>query len=371
MKKIIFLFLLVFSLLVFLVPGAVRAGSGLTVSDASAQVNFPASITFSIAAESDVSITDIRLHYSVERMTFSQVTAEVYITFIPAKSVKTQSILDMRKTGGLPPGSTVDYWWTVTDAAGKKIETGLYSVHIEDERYDWKILQQGQVTLYWYEGDNSFAGELMAATQDALARLATNTGAELASPVKLYIYASQSDLLGAMVYPQEWTGGVAYSEFGIIAIGIEQTESQLEWGKRTISHELTHLVINQLTFNPYNYLPNWLNEGLAMTSEGELELSFILALSRAEAEKSYISVRSLCSPFSAYIDQTVLAYAESYEIVTYLINKYGREKMFELLNVFKQGSGYDEALEKIYGFDMDELNSMWQSERNAIPQFSP
>ena len=361
MKKIILLFLLVFSLLVLQVPGAARAVSGLMVSDTSTEVNFPASITFSIEAESDVSITDIRLHYSVKRMAFAQVTAEIYVTFTPAKSVATQWVWDMRRTGELPPGSTVDYWWTVTDAAGKKIETELYSVRIEDERYDWKTLQQGQITLYWYEGNNAFAEELMTATQDALIRLATNTGAELESPVKLYIYASQSDLLGAMVYPQEWTGGVAYSEHGIIAIGIEKTESQLEWGKRTISHELTHLVINQLTDNPYNRLPLWLNEGLAMTSEGELELSFILALSRAEAEKSYISVRSLCSPFSAYTDQTVLAYAESYKIVTYLLNKYGREKMFALLNLFKQGSGYDEALEKIYGFDMDELDSLWRS----------
>ncbi len=362
MKKIIFPVLLALTLSVFLVPGAIWAGSGLTVSDTSVQVNFPSNIIFNIAAESDVSITDIRLYYSIEHMAFAQVTAEAYVTFIPAKSVNTQWVWDMRKTGGLPPGSAVNYWWKVTDASGRKIVTEVSSVHIEDERYDWKSLQQGQVTLYWYEGDDSFAGELMAATQDALARLATTTGVELISPVKVYIYANQADLLGAMVYPQEWTGGVAYSEFGIVAIGIEQTQSELEWGKRTISHELTHLVINQLTFNPYNYLPNWLNEGLAMFSEGELELSFILALSRAEAENSYISVRSLCSPFSAYADQTLLAYAESYEIVSYLIDNYGSEKMFALLNVFKQGSGYDEALEKIYGFNMDELNMLWRSD---------
>ena len=361
MKKIIFPALLILSLLVFLVPGAVRAGSGLAVSDISAQVNFPASITFSITAESDVSITDIRLHYSVEHMAHAQVIAEVYINFVPAKSVKAQWVWDMRRTGGLPPGSMVNYWWTVTDAGGKRIDTEQYSVHFDDERYDWKTLKEGQVTLYWYEGDDSFAAELMAATQEALARLAANTGAELATPVRLYIYAGQSDLLGAMINPQEWTGGAAYSQYGIIVIGIGQTQSQLEWGKRTISHELTHLVINQVTYNPYNYLPNWLNEGLAMTSEGELELSFVFALSGAEAENSYISVRSLCSPFSAYTDQSILAYAESYKIVSYLIDEYGREKMFELLNVFKQGSGYDEALKSIYGFDMDELNSLWRS----------
>ena len=360
-KKTLFLILVILSLLVFLIPGTVQAGSGLTVSDSSVQVDFPASITFNISTESDVSVTDIRLHYKVERMAYAQVTAEAYVTFVPAKSVKAQWVLDMRKTGGLPPGADVTFWWTVTDMAGRKIETTSDVIHVEDGRFDWKTMRQGQVTLNWYEGDDSFAEELMVATQEALTRLAANSGAELESPVRLYIYGSQSDLLGAMIYPQEWTGGIAYPQYGIIAIGIGQTQSELDWGKRTISHELTHLVINQVTYNPYNYLPNWLNEGLAMTSEGEMELSFVLALSRAEAENTFISVRSLCSPFSAYADQTILAYAESYKIVAYLINEYGQVKMFELLNTFKQGSGYDEALKKVYGFDMDELNSLWRS----------
>jgi hypothetical protein len=361
-KKSFILIFVILSLLVFLVPTTVQAGSGLTVTASSAQVDFPASITFNISTESDFDITDIRLHYSVERIAFAQVTAEVFVTFTPAKSVNTQWLWDMRRTGGLPPGADVTYWWTVTDGAGKKIETEPALISVQDERYDWKTLQQGQVTLNWYEGDDSFGQELMAATQEALGRLEANSGAELESPVSVYIYASQSDLLGAMIYPQEWTGGVAYSQYGTIAIGIGQTESQLNWGKRTISHELTHLVVHQVTSNPYNSLPTWLDEGLAMTSEGELELSFVIALSWAEAEDSYISVRSLCSPFPSDINQTLLAYAESHEIVVYLIDEYGSDKMLELLNAFKQGSGYDEALIKVYGFDMDELNLLWRPE---------
>ena len=36
--------------------------------------------------------------------------------------------------------------------------------------------------------------------------------------------------------------------------------------------------------------------------------------------------------------------------------------MLELLLTFKQGSGYDAALEKVYGFDMDGLNTLWRSQ---------
>ena len=31
-----------------------------------------------------------------------------------------------------------------------------------------------------------------------------------------------------------------------------------------MTHELTHTSLYQVTFNPYNGLPYWLNEGLAM-----------------------------------------------------------------------------------------------------------
>jgi hypothetical protein len=72
-------------------------------------------------------------------------------------------------------------------------------------------------------------------------------------------------------------------------------------------------------------------------------------------------VRSLSSPFSAYAEESVLAYAQSYKLVEYLIDNYGREKMFELLLTFKQGSGYDDALEKVYGFDMDGLDALWRA----------
>ena len=34
--------------------------------------------------------------------------------------------------------------------------------------------------------------------------------------------------------------------------------------------------------------------------------------------------------------------------------------MLELLKTFKQGSSYDGALGKVYGFDMDGLDSLWR-----------
>ena len=95
-------------------------------------------------------------------------------------------------------------------------------------------------------------------------------------------------------------------------------------------------------------------------SEGILGPQYTTFLNKAIAEGSLISVRSLSSPFSAYASESVLSYAESYNLIEFLISNYGRDKMLKLLNTFKQGSSYDGALEKVYGFDMDALNTLWQ-----------
>jgi len=359
MKKVSLLALILCLFLILPAPVPVQAVDGLAILDSSVEVDFPLKLSFSVSTESDVNITEIRLHYTVDRMSYAQVTSEVYLEFVPATTVEAEWSWDMRKTGGLPPGSSVGYWWTVEDAKGDRIETSMTKVQVDDARYSWYSLTEGKVTIYWYEGDESFARELMSVAQQVLIRLAEDTGAVLEQPVNIYIYASAQDLLGAMIFPQEWTGGVAYTRFSTIAIGI--SPDSLDWGRRAMTHELTHLVIHQMVFNPYNDLPTWLDEGIAMYAEGALEPVLVALLDKAEAEDSLISVRSLSSPFSAYAEESLLAYAQSYSLVEFLISNYGQSKMLELLSTFRQGSGYDEALLKVYGFDMDGLDSLWRS----------
>jgi len=357
-KKTGILVIVVGLLLAILSPVSVQAQGGLAILESSARADFPSQLSFSLSAESEVNITDIRLHYTVDRVSFARVTSEVYIEFVLANTVDAEWTWDMRKTGGLPAGSTIECWWTVTDASGNKVETTPTQVRFDDNRYSWHSLTGGKITLYWYRGDESFAQEIMAAAQEALARLAKDTGAYLEKPVSVYVYAGAQDLRGAMIFPQEWTGGVAYTRYGVIAIGI--APDNLQWGKRAIAHELAHLVIHQMTLNPYNYLPTWLDEGLAMYAEREPEAIYEAYLKQAIAENSLISVRSLASPFSAYAGQSYLSYAQSYSLVEFLIAHYGQDRMYELLNSFTQGSSYDGALNTVYGFDMDGLNTLWR-----------
>jgi len=357
-KRVSVLVVILGLLLVLASPGLVQAESDISIIDSSVQVSFPMSIRFSLSVRSQATITDIRLHYVVNQESHAEITSEAYLRFTPGTTVTAAWTLDMRKTGGLPPGASLDYWWTATDVTGNRAATIRQQVQYNDTRYTWNRLTDDKISLYWYQGDDSFAQELMTVAWQALDRLHQDTGARLENPIAIYIYASAQDLRGALVYPQEWTGGVSFTRHGTIAIGI--TPSNLDWGKRALAHELAHLVVHQMTFNPYIDLPTWLDEGLAMYAEGMPEPAMVAFLVQAIADGTLISTRSLCSPFSAFPELSYLSYAQSLSLVQFLIDSYGQDSMLALLSIFQQGSTYDGALEQVYGFDIYGLDSRWR-----------
>ncbi|MBI4180893.1 MAG: peptidase MA domain-containing protein [Chloroflexi bacterium] len=363
-KKIAILTILICLSLSAFAPVLVHAQITIKLQSSSVQADFPSKLTFNLSAKDDVNLTDIRLRYTINRESFAQAFSEAYVAFTPAATVSVNWVLNMQKIGGLPPGATVKYWWVIKDAAGNRLETAPQQIDFNDSRHLWRNVSKGTLTLYWYQGDDAFVNQLMTAAQQGLASLEKNTGAQLVRPVRIYIYASARDLQGSMVFPAEWTGGVSFTEYGIIAIGI--APSNLDWGLRAITHELTHLVIHQMTFNPYNGLPTWLDEGLAVYNEGPPDPTFTALLNQAIADNQLTSVRSLSSPFSAYGDEATLSYAESYSVVNYLITTYGQPKMLELLNTFQQGSTYDGAFQEVYGFNMDGLYTLWKQQ--VIPK---
>jgi len=354
---------IILALLLLLSPSPVAAETGIAVIASDVDVDFPSRAVFTVQAESYVDIVDVRLRYQVDRMNYAEVVSEGWADFTPGTRIEANWVWDMTNAG-LPPGSEVAYWWVIEDDDGNRIETSPETMHFDDSRFTWHSLtssvgEGAGMTLSWYTGGDSFARELMNTCEEGLARLTQDIGAYPERPIKIYIYASASDLRGAMVYSQEWTGGVAFTDFGIIAISIPP--SQLEWGERALVHELTHLVVHQATFSPYGQLPLWLDEGLATYSEGELDPDLRPSLNRAISEGTLISVRSLCSPFSAYADKARLSYAQSYSLAEYLLDNYGQDRMLDLLTLFKQGNTYDEALTEVYGFDIAGLDALWRA----------
>ncbi len=340
------------------------ASSGPQILAAQAVLAFPDTITFEVQTRSDASIVAIELEYGLEaRSCVTDINKASPEAFIPAPQVATEWVWDMRRTGSLPPGARLWWQWRVVDEAGREVRSERQTLTWLDDVHPWKSLEGDGVTLHWYRGDEAFARELLAAAEAALARMQRQLGAALPGGAQIFIYADTQALQEAVLFEPGWTGGLAFGDYDVVLLGVGPNE--LDWGLEAIAHEMTHLAVGELVDACYSSLPTWLSEGLAVYAEGGLDADSQAALQEAIANDELYSVRSLSDGFTEHPGRASLSYAQSYSLVAFLIDTYGPEKMVALLQAFDQGYRYDHALEKVYGFDADSLETAWRESVGA------
>jgi hypothetical protein len=342
------------------------ADGGIEVVNSDAQTDFPQGIIFSLEARAATDIVDMDIECQVVRRSLVPVICRSDVDFDSAQHVMVSWTWDMQDAGGAPPGTDIEYRWLIEDASGNTYTSPYDTVRYDDSRYNWRGRTSDNITLWWYEGDSAFAQQLIDAADGAANRLTAEFNVSLEQPVKFYIYADAWALQSSLVNPDIWTGGQAFPDYGAIMIGIEV--DNLDWGERTVAHELGHLVVGQLVYGPFGWLPTWLSEGIAMNAEGELSDNFQDSLDSAISGDTLFSVRSIASSFPSDATEAILCYAESHSIVKFLIDNYGSEQFLQLLDLFKQGSTDDEASLQIYGFDTDGLNENWRASLGLGPQ---
>jgi hypothetical protein len=359
--KLFLLTLLLLSLASQAAP--VRAQAGIRLTNDRATLNFPETATFSAEIQSTAQISSVVLEYGVDQLTCGTVVAEAFPDFSPSSDVKVSWTWEMRQTGSLPPGAKLWWHWLVTDSGGGQYTSPTQTIIWLDSQHAWQTLTGGNINLHWYSGGSAFGKELHDTAVQALDRLTKDIGVGTDQPVDLYIYADTQDLQAAILYAPSWTGGQAFPENDIVIIGI--APSELDWGKSTEAHELTHVLVGHETFSCLGFVPQWLNEGLAMYGEGGPDSSMQATFDSALASNTLSSLRALSGNFPEASDQANLAYGESYSVVNFLIQKYGREKITALLLALRDGDTADQALQKDYGFDVDGLEDVWRASIGA------
>ncbi|HEY9527082.1 MAG TPA: peptidase MA family metallohydrolase [Anaerolineales bacterium] len=329
-------------------------------------LHFPESATFQAAFTSDAEITSIVLEYGNEQQTCGEVIAKAFPTFAPAKTVEVEWTWEMRQSGSLPPGARLWWRWRVTDANGQETVTETKIATWLDNTHDWQTMNNGEfLRLHWYQGNQAFAVDLAKAAYDGLLFNETQSGLKAEAPIDVYIYASTDDLKEAILYEPAWTGGQAFPDQNIVILGISPAD--IEWGRDAIVHELTHVLVGHLTFSCLGDVPTWLNEGLAVYSEGELDPTSERQLEDAIQDNTLLTVRSLSSGFSEVEDKAYLSYSQSYSITKFLVKTHGQEKMTSLLLSLQDGMTIDEALMETYGFDLTGLETAWRTSIGAQP----
>lgn len=350
-------------MMIFFLTGSVNAAqTAVSPIRNDAILNYPQDVRFVLELPPDSGITAAALTYDIAKTSCLDAAARVPVDLTAtANGLTADWTWVMSRSGNPPPGTELTWTWELTHADGTTSTTAPQSLTFSDGRFDWQTLSAEGIHLHWYRGEE-VGPLLLDAAVEGLQTLESEMGIQLQEDVDLYIYGSAADMRDALLYVQDWAGGVAFEEYGAILIGVPPASAE-GWGRSTVRHELAHLVVGQFGQSCVGgSRPTWLNEGLAMVAEGEPQADVLESLKQALQTNRFEPLRSLNGSFSAHGTEAGIAYAQSYSVVDYLLETYGREAMQALLLTLAAGSGYDAALEAVYGFNVDGVEALWRAE---------
>ncbi len=346
-------------------PWAALAQGGRVVSQ-DAAVSFGSSIGFRAVAEG--------AHVDRASLVF-HVAGDDYSNLAIGKvqdggAVQLSYTLDTRRFF-LPPGSEVGYRWELKFRDGTEALGPEGRLQYVDDRFHWQQVTKGPVSVFWYGEGPGYAEMVANLAADKYQELAGRYGVPT-PPIKIYNYRGTADLGGALPRGSaEWIGGQTFPSAGIILVALGESPSD---ARRVIPHELSHVVTWLASRNPYNDLPRWLDEGLAVAEELVDKEAYTSAVQKAARDGTLPSVRSLNSNFAYNPQLAHLSYAASYSFVTFLQAKYGTERTVQLVRSFRDGLDYGDAVEAVFGTDLDSLNRQWVQtlgEQTPMPRENP
>jgi hypothetical protein len=317
------------------------------------EVQFGRAVVFRMQAEPDRDVDRVWLVYRLEGERARNRASAIFSSRDGLEAEWTWEL----ESGIMAPGSTIYYRWELEDDEGERLSSPERSFQYTDLRFSWDVVRDGDLEVYFYR-DRSLAADVLAAGLDAFDRIAEGTGMVPLRPIRVYIYASQRDMSGAIPSRSEGfdsrtvTLGMSMGADALVLLGADP--GILE----TTAHELSHAVLHQYTDSPFADLPRWLDEGLAMYAEGTLPRDNARALERATKQGTLLSLRAMTS-YPGDPQLVDLFYGQAYSLVAYLIEEQDAESMGDLLALLAEGVPVDEALRESYGFGLEELETGW------------
>jgi tetratricopeptide (TPR) repeat protein len=161
----------------------------------------------------------------------------------------------------------------------------------------------------------------------------------------------------------EWAAGIFD---GKIRVPMPENQQDLGNVKKTIVHEYTHAIVQELSGGR---IPHWFNEGLAEFQEakyagGKGSTSLLKSALENDRLPAWNQIEGLFRGRDTRL--VTLGYSQSHSVVAYLAQRYGFRHMPQLLKQVAQGVTFEEALKKEFNSPAERLERDW---KRWLPRF--
>ena len=351
-----------------LYPAVVRgAGDGIRVLSNDNEVRFPGDVVFNVEVEGgQADIVEIRLYYRVSR---SGVWSYAYPHVSPSRRVEASFNLDFSGASYVPPGTEVEYFYSVTDSLGNALDTDPRTFLYVDGKYRWQTVAAGPLTLYWHDLPQGRVEGMAREIEGSLDEVASALGVDLDVPMRGVIYNSQRESRDAFPNQSRTTtegqvfAGYAFPENGVF-VGVG-------FNPGLIVHEAAHILMHEAAGSPWARVPAWVNEGFASYVEPGgrgYARAFSIGASGG-ASPGQIPLRHM-STLPGRPSDIRYFYRKAESVVGYLLEVHGEDRFRDFLGDLDGGADPEQALVATYGFGQDDLDQKWAAslgQLDALP----
>jgi tetratricopeptide (TPR) repeat protein len=210
----------------------------------------------------------------------------------------------------------------------------------------------GQFVITFEGEENKYLGsEVLDVLEDAYNWVGSRLGHYPEQRVTVILYSQRQ--FSELTNSPDWAGGLYDGKIRLPVGGIATVDDRVQG---LLYHEYMHVVVRDIVGAQ---VPTWLNEGLAEMSERQVKAKPLQILASAIQQDKLIPFETLERPFNHLRGpQVLLAYEQSYDMVRFLIDRYGWHNVRDLLFALRDNQTFFGAIETVLGIDSMTYKSL-------------
>ena len=238
---------------------------------------------------------------------------------------------------------------------------------VQYKDFKWQFIQTDHFDIYFSQNGEMLADFAAQVAEDSYKDISKLVHYEIQNRISIIVYNSHDEFQQTNVvgeYLEEGIGGVTELFKNRVVIPFE---GSYELFRHVIHHELVHAVLNDMFYggtiqslisarNPLQ-LPQWMNEGLAEYAALRWDTNSDMFLRDATVNNYLPPINYLSGYF---------AYRGGQSVWYYIANKYGEQKIGEILNRIKGTRNVESGFKSTIGLSIKELSDRWQKEQKVL-----
>ena len=210
------------------------------------------------------------------------------------------------------------------------------------------------------EEDHEIWDEVLGILEDAYREIGQNFGYFPSKPITVVLHTRKT--FKAATGSPAWADGLYDRILGRIKIPTQGALTDRTWLTRVLRHEFVHALLHERMGARLGAVPQWLNEGLAMQLAGDPWPDIDQLI---QGEITLIPLNYLEGGWGRLPAKAArVAYLEGNSATLYLIDRYGMEKVREILSQLATGQPIGAAIKDRLFISYEQFQHRWSDHLN-------